>query len=934
MSANEVVEFLASDADSGLTYEEAKERRQVFGENVIFPIRQESFRSVMKKYTMSPLSVLLILSCLISAFFGGLIPFLIITAVTIINYVMITMIYLRAERVFSGIGEYSLPVATVIRSGRVEVVPSKSLVPGDIILIKAGQIVPADCRLIECDRLTVIETGITEGMGLITKNASAYDARLKKPHECSDMVFAATIVVSGEGRAVVTDTGANSLIGKKNRTVTRVSFENQKGFRRLGSLSRVLSLLLIVAVALLTVLSMVKGGGALDSLTLSLALAVSLMSESYALFAFITVAVGIFGSLDKGAAVNGSLIKNVEKLDVLSDITTVMIPCESVYSQRGMKLDKLYLHGRMFDISPDITPGEEEISLLTRAVISTGNYTASRLISKNQRRDNVYTYEEEAIIKAASDAGIYNVGLDSKYPIIGHASLQDAPFETTLISWYGENRVFMRGELSALLPLCTDYSTGQGNTTARLSPVVRTSIETIATQMMRQSKRVVAVASGASRYNSLIKTSGLYRELVFEGLLGFDEPVLPGAARTVQRCADAGIKVVLFSENEDERSLMLAGMLDIIPSGNDGEGALYASKARELDEGVLLSGLKNCRLLCGFSAPERRRIVRALRERGEKIAYLGRNIDEIMICSEADVSATQVLTISQKGRSLIHDKGSDGASYSEVAGSSFDGCDAMRFSSDVIVSSVMDKGNGGFNALVRAIGVAKSIYRNLSAVFSYLIFSCASRTALALITLFGSLAGSRVTPVQIIVEGLVIDLFAVMTISFSHPEKRSLMYERSGKKYPIGWMKASFSLLCGLLAAAVSAAVSNLFPALLTLDISKAGICMSFISLLSCSLIMALESKKRSSLFSGEITVSRIEALFTAALVGFIALCFVIKPLGEVFGIYGVGIPALLASLIPAALLTLALELEKLIENKGNTNTNANANKGSSNKGK
>ena len=228
----------------------------------------------------------------------------------------------------------------------------------------------------------------------------------------------------------------------------------------------------------------------------------------------------------------------------------------------------------------------------------------------------------------------------------------------------------------------------------------------------------------------------------------------------------------------------------------------------------------------------------------------------------------------------------------------------------------MDKGNGGFNALVRAIGVAKSIYRNLSAVFSYLIFAGSSRTALTLMTLFGFLSGSYISPVQMTVQGLVIDLFAVMTISFSHTEKRSLLYKRAGKRYPIGRAKAGFSLLCGLLAAASTVLLSNLFPALFKLDAEKAGLCMAFLSLLSCSLIMALESKKRSSLFSGEITVSRMEALFTAALIGFIVLCFVIKPLGAVFGIYGIGVLPWLSSLIPAALLMLMLELEKLIENK------------------
>lgn len=918
MSAEEVVEFLATDSDSGLTYDEAKERRRVFKDNEIFPLRRESFRSCMKKRAISPLSVLLILSCLISAFFGNIAAFLLIFAVTVLNYFVILLIYLRAYREFSKIGDYSLPVATVIRSGRVEVLPQRSLVPGDIVLLKAGQIVPADCRLIESDRLSVIETGITEGLGVLSKNADSYDARLKKPHECADMVFAATVVLSGEARAVVTDTGANTVIGKKDRRVSGFELENQKTFRNLASLSRTCSLLLIIAVAALALTSMAAGGGALDGLILSLALVCSLMCESYALFAYITVAVGIFGSLDTKDGINeGGLIKNVDKTDALCDITTVMIPCESVYSQRSMKLDKLYLHGKIYDVSPGGDPGQDELSLLVSAVISTGNYTASRLISKNQRRDNLYTYEEEAIIKAAADAGVYNVGLDSKYPIIGHASAGDAPFETTLISWFGENRIFLRGDAADVLPLCTDYSTGIGNTTARLSPVVRGSIETIAVQMMRQSKRVVAVASGASRYNSLIRTSELYRDLVFEGLLGFDEPVLEGAAYTFSRCRDSGIKTILFSDREDERSITLGETLGII-SGSGGERQiLIASKAREYDDEYLLTNLQNYRLFCGFTCSERRKLLHALRARGEKIAYLGMGIDEIMISRDADIAVTQVLTISQKRRSLIHSPDSEGVSYSDAHSSFSDGCDALRFSSDVIVSSNMEHGKGGYNALIRSIGTAKSIYRNLSAVFSYLICTSGIRIVLALCTLFGLFGGGFTSPVQLIMSGLVIDLFAVLTLAFSTPEKQSLSYRRAGKRFPIGRWRFLLSLFYSLCSSALTLMCAKRVPALLRLpQPGAASLCMCFISLLSCSLIYALEGKKRSSLFAGEITIGRMEALFTAALITFIALCFAIKPLGALFGISGIGVAAFSFALLPAILLLILIEGEKLVHKR------------------
>lgn len=916
LPADKAVDLLGSDPETGLDSEEAEKRSAEHGENEIFPVNKVSFASCVRKVALDPLSVLLVLACVLSAFFGNFAALIAILPAVALNYFLIAFAYTKAEQIFAGMSEDAMPVTTVIRDGAVRLVPIKALVPGDIILLKEGQVVPADARLIESDRLAVLETGITANSGSVTKNAEQYDARMRKPHECANMVYAATIVIRGHGKAVVTAVGSNTVVGKKGRRRAPAAYVRPATIRSLGTLSYITGLLLVIAVSLLTVLNLtLKNYGALDGLITALAFAAAFMSESYAMLGYFSVAVGMFGSLDRNKKVNsGCLIKNTAGLEALKDVTTIMIPCDSVFSEKNIKLNKLYVHGRMLDLAScgltdeekdNLTEKEQEIrvsekrTLLIQALISTGNYTAQRVNLKNQRGD-IYTYEENAIINAASDAGIYNISLDEKYPIIGHAGADEAPFETTLISWYGENRIFVRGEVSEVLSRCTDYTTGHDGTTAPLTGGVMKNIETVARQMMRQSMRVAAIASGASRYRSLTRMSELYNSMVFEGLIGFEEPGLPGAAYNIARCRDAGIKVVLFSDKDDEKSRQLARSLGIV-NESEGDKVIGAYEARQMSAEIFRTELPDCKLFCGFSTRERRKIIADLRSRGEKVAHLALSTEELILSKEADVAATQVVTLSKRKPVSF--------SASEM---SSDGSDALRFSSDVIVSSVDEKGKGGFNALVGAVSTAKSIYRNLGSVMTYLIFMNCARLALVLLSYFSFTGTVFAHPVQLAFTGLMTDLAAVFSIIFIRPGKEVLFYRTGGGRFPISGAAALLSAAGGIASAVIAALCAGYFSRFAASDRQSALLCLIFTSLLMFTAVLAFESKKDTPFFIGNLTLGNMDLALTAAVTAVIALTYIIEPLGYVFGVGRTGLAVLLSAFIVPAGLFIACEAVKL----------------------
>jgi len=915
MSSLDALDALKTDPDVGLSEEEAAARLAAHGENDVFPIRPATFASTAKKVALDPLLILMLLVSALSAIFGGWQTFVILLSAALVNYLVLTITYNKAEQVFVKTSVESLPSATVIRAGRVSTVPIKDLVPGDIILVSEGQIVPADARLIECDRLSVLESGVTAAAGAVRKSADQYDARVREPHECQNMIYAVTIVVCGKARAVVCETGANTLACRKSKRSAPSSFARPPVIKNLEKLSYIVGLALVLAAALLTLLNLVlRNYGALDGFILALAFAASFMCESYALLGGLAIAVGVFGTLDKNRRTGGGcLIKNTAGLEELKDVTTLLVPCESVFSEKHIRLDKLYVHGRMLDFASggltdderDKLDKEEQVYrvrekqvLIVQALISTGNYTARRVNLKNQRGD-VYTYEQNAIIDAATDAGLYNVSLDEKYPIIGHAGVDEAPFETTLISWYGENRLFLRGDVSKVLDCCTHYATGIDGTTERLSVSVRNNLETVARQMMRQNKRVVAVASGASRYRTLIKTGDLYRGLVFEGLIGFEEPVLPGAAHYVRRCRDAGIRTVLFADEDNEKNRQLAYSLGIVREGCPSDLVISAQSAEKMGSEMFRLDISKYNMLCGFDLRERRKIIDYLRARGEKIAYLALDTAELPLARAASVAVTRVTSI-DSGRV-------DGRSLREEQ------CDALRFSADVLVSPVAPDGSGGYNALVNAVAAAKNIYKNLGSALSYLAFTAGARLLLFALSFFSFLGFSYVNAAALAVCGLVVDLVAVFAIIFAPPEKNALSYRAPRGAFAASGKRLLICSAAGVLYAAISVGSALLFSFAVGGALSpSAASALPFVSLVAAAPALAFESKKVGPSFSGSVSVGGMDGILFLVAAALVILALVIPPFGTALGVSAVSIPLALSALLPVVALVVACELVKL----------------------
>lgn len=876
MPAEDVLSHFSVNAETGLTEKEARARLRALGENEIFRIPHESFGRYMRRVAINPLSVLLLILTALDALLGNVASFVVTALTLVIAFIIKSFTFVKSNRILENMGQYSLPLATVLRNGKMVTLAQNAVVPGDIIVIRAGQIIPADARLIESDRLTVIETGITDAAGSVIKNAEDCDARIKQPHERTNMVYASTIVISGSGKAVVTETGADTIVGKTGKNAPLITYEKMGLFGKLRSISYFAGLILILFTAFLTVINILLPGqmSALDGLILVLAFCSGAMTESLTVFGYLTVAVGVYGTLDTKRSVNaGTLIRKIERLETLKDVTALMIPTESLCDVNSMQLDKMYVYDRLLDIDPSEPISKEAGQLLVKAVISTGKYTAARLMAKNTRRDSTNTYEEDAIINCAASHGLYNVELDEKYPIIGHTGIDEAPFETTLIRWYGENRIILRGEITQVLKCCAYCKPEGSNALAPMTPLSKRAIETTAKQMMRQSHKVVAIASGVSKYNTLRKYSQLYTDLTFEGIIGFNEPILSGAARSVSRCREAGIKVLLFTNDVSEKNEYFAATMGI--ADIDGDFSMSADEYASVGDDAFLEKFERARLFQGFSIFERRKIIRLLKDRGEKVAYYARSTSEIILGQEADISITDALTVSQK--TPLRDLGDKG--YFVSTG------DAMRFCSDVIVSPVSSDKKGGFNALVRSLIFAKSIFITMKRILSYLTSVNIMRLLLLLATVIGQIGGlTLVSPVLTVISGLVFDLIMVFAIAFSRSERDVLKRKVSSGVFVIDKDELATACLNGAAAALFILLGCVILKIVYGFDESSL-VCSAFIAALLCSIVIFFEQRYKTTFIGKPFEIGSVFAFDIALFVLLIALSMLFPGLSRVTGI-------------------------------------------------
>ncbi len=910
-SSFQTASLLGTDVNVGLSREEVLSRRRLDGANDIYPTPKKNYKKYISHLLTDYNSVLMIITLLIAAIFDETENLYVMLVVLLTYYIVAMFAYMKSQSVLDDMGKGALPNAKVLREGRMLMVKQRQLVRGDIIYLSAGDIVPCDARLCESDELDVLEVNVTGGSHAVRKSARFEDYHDIAPSQQRNMLFASSIITKGTCKAICCEIGEDTLVCKMKKNQPIVSHEKLGIFEWIAKFCRRWTLCMTLGILVLTVLSIMFGqshNGIFGSFMTGVSLAVSSMSEFYSAFAYIVLACGIFGALNRKKEVNrGALIKNSAKLDDIKKLTCLIVPKDEAFIIRGMTLEKVFANGDTYNVT-DRGYKKNASRVLRYALISTGKYGAGKLTLNNLQGENIYTAEEDAIIKGAEYLSEYNIGLELKYPLVDHLNRGNGvAFDTSLVKYENSYFISLRGDYSLVLPLCRHYT--EDSRVHNMTDEKLNSLYIEAEKLARQSYRVIAVASKDVVVNNLRRVSNSYNDLTLEGFLAIKEPILPESAKNVLRASNAGMKIIMLCKDESENNKVVAESLGIAT----GEDSIISGRdLAAMKEGLFRADIDKYTVYEGLTLNQKRLLVRFLQEKGERVGYLCSELDEIILMKEADVGFSQSVTISDKaGGSGVDLSRHNMPIYSKNANAHNSGCEALKFVSDIIVSEPDASGTGGFNAIVDALLCSKSIYYNLHRMLKYMIISQISRLLIVFASIF--LGFSALIPSQILFLGLVIDFAAIIIIAFQKPE-HSLLKRNSdlGNKISKPFTRNPECVFFGIILAAAISIITVLLTRYGLLEAATTS-WFCFITCIITQISLLNECKRENSIFDKNVRVNGAYVAMLVLVTAFIVLNVTLPGFAELFGFASVGKYALIAAFAPALLLTLLFEIYKTI---------------------
>ncbi|MEC4890230.1 MAG: cation-translocating P-type ATPase [Nitrospira sp.] len=717
---------LGSDLTTGLSRSDAATRLAGYGPNEL----PEAAPLSLVRLALSQFSSLIIWVLIGAAVLSGLLQEWVdagaIAAIVILNALLGFMQEYKAERSLAALKRLSIVTARVVREGVVHVLPAQALVPGDLILLEAGDRVPADARLLSATHLRAQEANLT-GESTPVEKSSAVQLVADLPiADRVNMVFLGTNVAGGKGRALVVATGLRTELGHIASMLQRTEREPTPLQRRLARLGHVLIYLALAIVTLVFALGVLRGEPMMGMFLTAVSLAVAAIPEGLPAIVTITLALGVTRMVERHA-----LIRRLPAVETLGATTVICTDKTGTLTKNEMTVTRLYGDERTITVTgegyvpegdflegdkplPDLPPGLQ--ALLESSVLCNGALLQEREEGWSVLGDPT----EGALLVAAAKGQIQKRELEA-----GHPQLAEIPFDSdrkmmTMIRQSVDGPVaHLKGAPDVLLGRCDGVMAADG-TIRPLTEADRQRIISANAGFAADALRVLGVARrrlGAEPYD---ESPGLVEQkLVFLGLMAMKDPLRPEAKRAVQQCREAGIRTVMITGDHKETALSIARELGLYDGGGS---ALTGAEVDNLTDAQLAQFVERVTVFSRVTAEHKLRIVRAWKARGAIVAMTGDGVNDAPAIKTADIGVAMGMT----------------------------GTDVTKEAADMVVT------DDNFASIVSAVEEGRTIYANILKSVHFLL-SC--NLSEILVMFVATVAGFPLPllPVQILWINLVTD---------------------------------------------------------------------------------------------------------------------------------------------------------------------------------
>jgi Ca2+-transporting ATPase len=768
LDAPQAARHLRTDDMKGLEESEAARRLEHFGPN---ELTERGFKGpwrILWEQFSAAMMVILIIAAVISALLGDSYDAVAILVIVILNALIGFRQEYKAEKAVAALKKLAVPSATVLRNGAPQAILAARLVPGEIVLLEEGNLAPADCRLLESIHIKTQEAALTgESVPVEKTSVALLDPQTPLAERCN-MVYMGTVIASGRGRGIVTETGMRTELGRIASMIQTVEREPTPLQRRLSRLGRVLAVAAVILVGIVVGLGLLRGEDIQVLFLAGISLAVAAVPEGLPAVVTIALALGSQRMLKRHA-----LIRKLPAVETLGSITVICTDKTGTLTQNKMTAAVLAAAGRRLDLGDSLKHGEA-VDLTASDMVVAGRLSppilllliggalcnnASIKLEKGDDSEVLGDPTEGALVVAAARMGLSKKELEHIFPRVAELPFDSQRKRMTTIHRYGEAvselpfppnwfqdlspendekppfLLFAKGAVDALLPLSKGVLVEK-----KVEPLDRDRHEQISSANNQLAQKGMRVLGVTYRYLRELPAGGnaentAERDLVFIGMVGINDPARPEAKEAVATCKTAGIRPVMITGDHPLAARHIAQYLGI----SNGDRVLAGHDLAGLSIEELGAELESASVFARVAPEHKLNIVQALQNRGHIVAMTGDGVNDAPALKKADIGVAMGIT----------------------------GTDVSKEVSDMVLL------DDNFATIVSAVEEGRVIYDNIRKFIKYLLTTNSGELLVMLVAPFLGMP-LPLLPLQILWINLVTDGLPALALGVE-PAEQNIM---------------------------------------------------------------------------------------------------------------------------------------------------------------
>ncbi len=724
-SGTQVAEMLQTSLEKGLTEQEAKKRLTEYGYNEFEKKKKKSLFYKFMQQFKSFMIIVLLLAAIISGIVGymhgeGFTDAIIILFIVVLNAIIGTIQEAKAEQSLEALEKMSTPHCKVIRDGQVQVVESRELVPGDLVILDTGDSIPADLRLTEAVNLKIQDAALTGESVPEEKFIEVIEQEDTPLGDRDNLGFSSSMVTYGRGKGVVIGTGMNTEVGKIAAMIQSVPDTKTPLQEKLDKLGKFLGIGALIICVLLFIVGVLYGKDIVEMFMTAVSLAAAAIPEGLPAVSTIVLAVGVQRLVKKNA-----IVRTLPAVETLGSTTVICSDKTGTLTQNKMTVVKIYVNGIAVNINKSIAELSPEMRLLLITSILAND-------AKLSYYEGLWKTTGDPTETALLDIGIIHKliknDLDIQIPRVA-----EIPFDSERKMMTTVNRqenghliVHTKGGLDEVLSCCDRiFIDGQ---IRPLTEEDKRNIGKANVDMAEKALRVLATAmKEIPELPEKIEPASLEHNLVFVGMLGMIDPPREEVKAAVEKCRNAGIKPVMITGDHKVTAVAIATQLGIMYPG---EVACTGSDVERMSDDQLLEKVHSIAIYARVSPEHKVRIVKAFQRSGEIVAMTGDGVNDAPALKLADIGCAMGIT----------------------------GTDVSKEAADIVLT------DDNFATVVTAVEEGRRIYDNILKAIKFMLSTNIGEIIVLFVAVLANWA-SPLLPIHILWINLVTDSLPALALS-------------------------------------------------------------------------------------------------------------------------------------------------------------------------